>query len=230
MHQRSNRLIESLSPETRRQLLASARTVDLHQGAVLHLAGETVAHAYFLTMGVASVVVSVADGGSAEIGLVGNEGMFGALNVLGPVFPLSRGIMQISGEAIRIPMVDVRRMFAHSEEFRRRLLECVQQQELMVNQIAACNKLHQAAERMARWLLTAADRIERDTVSLTQESLSQMLGTRRTTIALVAGQLQKSGMIRYRRGMVHIVDRHALTAAACDCYTITRRLTEGLYL
>jgi CRP-like cAMP-binding protein len=102
-------------------------------------------------------------------------------------------------------------------------------QMLMLEQIAGCNKLHQATERLARWLLTAADRLNSDAVNLTQEAISQMLGTRRTTVALVAGTLQRSGIIGYRRGLVKILDRQALIDAACDCYGITSKLVSNLY-
>lgn len=137
--------------------------------------------------------------------------------------------MQVAGGGLRVAVADLRRLFLDSEEFRSRILEALQLQMLMVDQIAGCNKLHQASERLARWLLTAADRVNSETVCLTQEAISQMLGTRRTTVALVAGTLQRSGMIGYRRGLVKIVDRPALTEAACDCYGITRKLVDGLY-
>ena len=126
-------------------------------------------------------------------------------------------------------MMEMRKLFAESTELRNCILESVQQQSLTLNQIAACNKLHHASERLARWLLTASDYTESDTVHLTQESLAAMLGTRRTTVALVAGSLQRSGLIRYRRGVVEILDREALTEAACNCYGIAARLVNQLY-
>ncbi|SEB72750.1 Crp/Fnr family transcriptional regulator [Terriglobus roseus] len=225
----TNLLVEALSPELRKQILGAARTIDLPQGTVLYTSGEPCHYAYFLTAGVASVVVSVSDGSSAEVGMIGAEGVAGAHALLGPRPPLAQCFMQVSGSGLRVTIAELRRLFLESEELRARILEALQLQMLMLDQIAGCNKLHQASERLARWLLTAADRVNSDTVSLTQEAISQMLGTRRTTVALVAGTLQRAGMIGYRRGLVKILDRQALTDAACDCYGITRKLIDNLY-
>ena len=229
MSPRTNLLLEALSPELRKQVMLSARIVDLPQGAVLYSPGEPCMSAYFLTGGVASIVVSVADGSSAEVGMIGSEGVAGIHALMGPRPPLSHCFMQVSGSALRVPVADLRRLFHDSEELRVRILEALQLQMLLLDQIAGCNKLHQATERLARWLLTAADRVNSETVCLTQEAISQMLGTRRTTVALVAGTLQRAGMIGYRRGLVKIMNRQALTEAACDCYHITRKLVNGLY-
>jgi CRP-like cAMP-binding protein len=224
-----NRLIQALSPASRTRLLGIATAVQLPQRASLSEPNGRETHAYFLTSGLASLVVTLEDGGSAEIAMIGNEGVAGATGLLGPLLPVAHCFMQITGTGYRVPMADLRRLFEESTEIRERLLQSIQQQTLTMNQIAACNKLHQASERFARWLLTAADRSESETVSLTQESLSQMLGTRRTTVALVAGLLQRRGLIRYRRGVVTIADRERMEEAACDCYRITRRLLENLY-
>jgi CRP-like cAMP-binding protein len=229
MPPRSNLLVESLTAELRKQILTGARHIDLPQGTVLYSSGEPCQYAYFLTSGVASVVVSVSDGSSAEVGMIGAEGVAGAHALMGPRAPLSQCFMQVAGTGLRVPIAELRRIFHDSEELRGRILEALQLQMLMLDQIAGCNKLHQASERLARWLLTAADRVNSDTVCLTQEAISQMLGTRRTTVALVAGTLQRAGMIGYRRGHVKILDRQALTETACDCYTITRKLIDDLY-
>jgi CRP-like cAMP-binding protein len=173
--------------------------------------------------------VTVPNGGSAEIAILGSEGMIGSIGLLGSHPPVSRCFMQTPGTALRVPRAEMRRMFDNSVELRERVLQSIQQQALTLDQIAACNKLHHASERLSRWLLTAADRLGEDVVQLTQESLSQMLGTRRTTVALVAGTLQRAGMISYRRGVVRIVNRPRMEDAACDCYRITRRLLQNLY-
>ena len=224
-----NRLIQTLSASARTRLLGVATAVKLPQHTTLVEPNERDTHAYFLTSGLASHVVTLEDGGSAEIAMIGNEGIVGTTALLGPLLPVARWIMQINGTGYRVPINDLRRVFEESVEIRERVLQSVQQQTLTMNQIAACNKLHHASERFARWLLTAADRSQSETVALTQESLSQMLGTRRTTVALVAGLLQRSGLIRYRRGVVTIVDRPRMEEAACDCYRIARRLLENLY-
>jgi CRP-like cAMP-binding protein len=222
---RSNRILEAMSPECRQRVLALARNVELPQRTSLYTADRRVAHVHFLTSGIASEVVTVPDGGTAEIGLLGPESVAGTGSLLGSHLPVSACVMQVGGSALRVSQPEMRRLFLEHEEIRNLLLENAQQQMLSLSQIAACNKLHQAAARLARWLLTAADLLGSNMVALTQESLSQMLGTRRTTIALVAGSLQRSGMIQYRRGMVHIIDRGALERTACDCYQVTRRLS-----
>ena len=137
--------------------------------------------------------------------------------------------MQLAGTASRIPLSHFREAFRSSEEIRDGVLEFVQHQSLSVSQIAACNRLHGAEERLARWLLMVRDRTESDTLTLTQEFLAEMLGAQRTTVTMVAGTLQDSGLIEYRRGHVRIVSRENLEDAACDCYQITKRLHGSLY-
>ena len=225
----TNDLIETLPPACQAQVLAFARHVELPQHSVLVRTDEPQAYIYLLTSGVASYVVSVEDGGTAEIGMVGPESVIGATSLLGAAPAVSQCVMQVDGAGYRIPFAEVKRLFQESAEIRTLVLRSIQTQWLTLSQIAACNRLHHASERLARWLLTASDRMRSDTISLTQESLSQMLGTRRTTVALIAGSLQRSGFIRYQRGQVRIVDRDGLTEAACDCYTVTRRLIDTLY-
>jgi CRP-like cAMP-binding protein len=137
--------------------------------------------------------------------------------------------MQLDGTALRIPLSALLEAFRSSEEIRDRILEVVQQQALSVSQIAGCNRLHGAEERLARWLLMVQDRIESDVLDLTQEFLAEMLGAQRTTVTMVAGALQESGLIEYRRGHVRIVNRPLLEEAACDCYQVVRRLHQNLY-
>ena len=225
----TNILLDALTPAALAQVLSVARMMDLPQETMLSESDEPLSHVHFLTAGVASFVVAAKDGGSAEIGMIGNEGMVGSVGLLGSFAPVAYCIMQMDGAGYRVAVQDMRRLFDTSLEIRQLVLQSMQHQMLTVSQIAACNRLHNATERLARWLLTAADRMGSDTVSLTQESLSQMLGTRRTTVALVAGTLQRSGLIRYQRGNVKIVNREALIYAACDCYSITRKMVRDLY-
>lgn len=225
----TNTLIEALTPGAQAQLLNAAKQVELPQNFLLAEAGKPTNHVFFLTEGVASFVVSAKDGGSAEIGMIGSEGIAGVSGLLGSPSPVANCLMQINGAGYRVSLADMRRLFETSAEIRTLVLQSAQQQMMALSQIAACNRLHQAEERLARWLLTAADRLGSETVCLTQESLSQMLGTRRTTVALVAGSLQRTGLIRYQRGRVHIVNREGLTDIACECYDITRKLVDDLY-
>src|SRR5271170_3191198 len=224
-----NLLLSSLRPEQRKLLLARVSEVDLPLRTALYEAEETPKYAYFMTSGLASVVTTMNEGGTAEVGVIGNEGLVGSMHLLGPAPVPTRCFMQLKGSALRIALPELREAFRSSEEIRDRILEFVQEQALSVSQIAGCNRLHGAEERLARWLLMVQDRTESDVMNLTQEFLAEMLGAQRTTVTLVAGILQESGLIEYRRSHVRVVNRENLEHAACDCYQVTKRLYAGLY-
>ena len=224
-----NLLLDALSPDLRRAVLEMCRPVDLPLRTLLHEQGEMPVYGYFLCSGVASMVVSMAEGGSAEVGLIGREGVIGAMHILGPTPTPAQCFIQLEGTGLRLRLADLRTVFQTSAEFRGRVLECVQQQAVTLEQVAACNKLHETEERLARWLLMSRDRADQDTMTMTQEFLADMLGTRRTTVTLVAGSLQRRGLIDYRRGKVTILDRAALEAAACDCYGVIKEALTNLY-
>jgi len=216
-----NLLLDALSPEPRNAILALSRAIDLPNRTLLHEQGEAAAHVYFLCTGVASLMVTMAEGGSAEVGLTGHEGVVGAMQLLGKTPTASQSCILIEGTALRIRL--------SSEELRGRILEFVQQQNVALEQVAACNRLHEAEQRLARWLLMCRDRSEQDTMTLTQEFMADMLGTRRTTVTLVASSLQERGMISYRRGKVTILSPGELEKAACPCYGICNKALRGLY-
>jgi CRP-like cAMP-binding protein len=203
--------------------------VPLPVKTVLYEAELSPKYAYFKTSGIASVVTTLQEGGSAEIYLIGHEGLVGAFHLLGPAKVPSRSFMQLAGTGLRIPLSELQSEFKASEEVHRRILECVQEQSLSLGQLAGCHRLHGAEERLARWLLMAQDRIEGDVLGFTQEFISMMVGANRTTVAVIAGALQQRGLIEYRRGQVKIVDRARLESAACECYEVTKRLYDGLY-
>lgn len=225
----SNLLLNSLSPESRDRLLAHTSPVPLPLKAVLYEAEEQPRYGYFMTSGVASVVATVEEGGSAEVGMIGSEGIVGSVQLLGPAAVPTQCFMQAEGAALRIPFTELRKAYRESDEIRERILEFVQTQALSASQISGCHRLHGAEERLARWLLMVRDRIKSDSLGLTQEFLGQMLGARRTTVTLVAGTLQQSGLIEYSRGRVHVVNAERLEGAACSCYPILRDLARNLY-
>jgi CRP-like cAMP-binding protein len=228
-HPRTNLLLEALSPQLRNQILALAQEVSLPTRTPLEEQDENPRHAYFLTSGIASVVVELSEGGSAEVALIGREGMIDCFSLLGSSVPPARCFIQMAGTGYRLPFAKLQNFFDESVEVRRLILQLVQQQALTMSQLAACNKLHDAEARLARWLLMVQDRVGDDFLALTQEFLGQMLGTQRTTVALAAGTLQRSGFIDYRRGKVKILSREDLQNAACDCYQVTQRLLFNLY-
>ena len=224
-----NLLLASLSAESREIIHSQCTPVTLPLRFVLYTAGSVPADAYFITSGMASIVGSTSEGETAEVGIVGREGLTGATHLLGPAVAPTECFIQLSGAALKIPFPKLQQLFRRSEEIRIRILEFVQEQTLSLSQLATCNRLHNAEQRLARWLLMVEDRIQSDKIHLTQEFLAQMLGAQRTTVTMVAGTLQRSGLIEYKRGTLHIINRKELEAAACDCYGVTKKLYSNLY-
>jgi CRP-like cAMP-binding protein len=225
----TNLLLNALSPESRELLLSRSKTIALPLRSTLQRQDEPPQYAYFLLSGVASVVATLENGESVEVMMIGREGVVDGLDLIGPAVSHTDCFIQSDAAAIRIPVSDLRRAFRESEEIRDRILEFVQAQAFSQRQIAACHRLHNAEERLARWLLTVRDRIDSDLLVLTQEFLAQMLGSRRSTVNIVAGTLHRSGLIEYSRGRVHILDADRLESVACNCYHIIKNLSRNLY-
>jgi CRP-like cAMP-binding protein len=224
-----NLLLASLSAESRELLHPHLTPVTMPLRTVLYTAGMVPADAYFMTSGLASVVGMTSDGETAEVGIIGREGVVGAIHLMGPALAPTDCFVQLPASALKIPYPKLLQIFRTAEEIRARILEFVQEQTLSLSQLATCNRLHGAEERLARWLLMVEDRIQSDKIDLTQEFLAQMLGSQRTTVTMVAGALQRSGLIEYKRGSVRILNRAELEAAACDCYAVTKKLYANLY-
>ena len=137
--------------------------------------------------------------------------------------------MQIAGTGLRMSFRAFDQMFHQEETLSTLMLQYIQYQSLTLGQIAACNRLHEVEERLARWLLMVEDRVGSSDILLTQEFIANMLGTRRSTVTIIAGTFQRDGLIEYRRGHVRILNRPALESTACECYAITRRLLLNLF-
>ena len=225
----TNLLLDSLSASCRNQILAIAKPVSLPLRESLIEPGVQLEHAYFMTSGIASVVVELAEGRTTEVALIGREGLVGAVDMLGPNQTPSRCFIQMTATAYRVPYAALRALFMENEEIRMRILEFVQQQSMGMSQLVACNKLHEVEPRLARWLLMVQNRVENDTLHLTQEFLAQMLGSQRTTVVAAAGVLQRRGLLEYRRGKVTIVSREGLESVACECFEVANRLLKNLY-
>ena len=217
-------LLSSLSVECRNLLTSCSTAVSLPIKTVLYESSVAPTHAFFMTSGIASVVTAMVDGGEVEVGMIGREGVVGSLHLLGPALAPTECFMQLEGTALRIPFADLQRIFETSPEIRSAILHRVQIDTMVLSQVAACHRLHEAEERLTRWLLMARDRTDSNTLDFTQEFLAEMLGARRATVTMVAGAMQRAGLIDYQRGRVHIVDRAHLEAAACDCYRIIKQL------
>lgn len=228
-HPLSNRLLDSISSTGKPEFLKYLEPVALPLKTVMYEAGKIPRYAYFLTSGIASVVALMHGGDGVEVGLTGREGLPQALHLLGPEIGDTRAFMQVAGTGLRMEYKRLEQEFRQNPALNASVLRLVQSEALMTGQIAACNRLHELEERLARWLLMVADRTGEPGMELTQEFLSEMLGTRRSSVTIAAGTLERSGLIAYQRGHIEILHRERLEDAACECYPITRRLFDNLY-
>jgi CRP-like cAMP-binding protein len=227
--QATNLLLASLPAPYKDSLLARLKPVSLPLKTVLYEPDETPKYAHFITSGIASIVSSMSDGSSAEVGIWGKEGLVESFHLLGRAKIPTRCFIQMEATALRIPFKELQKEFMEHVELREGVLQCVQSQGFILGQLAACNRLHEAEERLARWLLMVRDRVESETYFLTQEFLANMLGSRRTTVTAAAGTLQRKGLIKYSRGRIRIVDASGLEDAACECYRTVRKLYLNFY-
>jgi CRP-like cAMP-binding protein len=190
--------------------------------------GDPIDYVYFPERGMISLVVLMEDGRGVEAASVGFEGMAGAALALGEERSVYEITVQVEGEALRIPADGFRRLLNEDAALRDVALRYVQVQLLQASRAAACNRLHEVEERMARWLLQTHDWVWNDRFYLTQEFLAQMLGVRRATVTVAAGTLQRAGLIAYRRGEVTILDRPGLEDVACEDYGAVREAIDRL--
>jgi CRP-like cAMP-binding protein len=201
--------------------------VELQQYVILQEPGGKLDCAHFLNDGLASRVVLTSDGKSVEVAIVGREGMIGTPLTVGIRKSSHRVIMQIPGSALRISSETLDQVLSEAPELQRLLARYVLIQGMQVAQIAACNRLHEIEQRLARWLLMCRDRVGSDRLPVTHESLAQMLGTGRPTVSLAAGMLERAGSIEMVRGSVSILDREELERAACECYRAIQQFNDA---
>lgn len=213
-----NQLLAALPAKKYQSLIPYLENIDLMAGEVLCEPGEMMTEVYFPIKAMISLVSIMENGATTEISLIGKEGMVGLPVFLGGGSTISRAIVQIEGKAIKLNANVLKREFDRGEELQKVLLLYAQAMFTQASQNAACNRQHNIEERLARWLLTAQDCIMEDELYLTQEFISQMLGTRRSGVTVAAGTLQQAGIIRYTRGKINILNREALKATACECY------------
>ncbi len=201
-------------------MLPSLEFVRLKLHQVLHETGETIKSGYFLNEGLGSVLTTQPDGKSVEVGLIGREGFVGLPVIFGFKTSGLRVVTQGDGSAYRIDASALLRFLPKCPQLHLHLQRFSLILGMQSTQLAACNRLHNVVERLARWLLMSQDRIGSKKLPLTQEFLAQMLGTRRASVTVAAGTLQKAGMIEYSRGSVNILSRPQLEEAACNCYKV----------
>lgn len=218
-----NRLLHALPPEDYAWLQPHLERVRLPTRHVLAEQNAPLAHAYFPETGIISLVNRLVDGSTVEVGTIGNEGMAGLGIILDANAVPSVTKVQVAGEFARLPADVMARAAEERPAVRRALNRYTQAFLTQVAQTAACNRAHDIEERCARWMCMTHDRVGgADTFELTHEVLAQMLGVRRAGVTVAAGILQKAGFIRYSRGLVTVLDRSGLEAAACECYGIVR--------
>lgn len=220
-----NRVLASLTPGDRSELMFAVQRVQLEPRQVLVLQGEPVRHVYFLLRGLSALTVVMREGRTALAGIVGNEGVVGISAILGPERSPVEVVSHSRGAALRVSAAAVRQEFGTRPGVRDAIVGYASLLLALTQRNAACNCLHDAGPRLARWLLVASDRIETPNLAITQELLGAILGVRRATVSTAAEGLQALGSIRYRRGQVAIVDRPRLESAACECY----RATQGQF-
>jgi CRP-like cAMP-binding protein len=217
-----NRVLDSLPAADMKRLAPHLSPVILKINRTLQEPGQKVDTVYFLEEGICSVVVTMESGNTVEVGITGRDGFVGLPALLGTEHSPNRAFMQIPGHGFSVKAKVLHEQSEASKELRLRLQRVVQGMLVQTSQTAACNRVHELEERLARWLLMCQDRLESDHVHITQEFLAVMLGTRRTSVTVAAGMLQKAGLIAYSRGNVTIQDRAGLENAACECYRIIR--------
>jgi CRP-like cAMP-binding protein len=214
-----NQILLALPAVERDILFTKLEFIEMPTHFTLHEPGEPITHAYFVNDGLASVLSVMKDGKSVEVGLAGKEGFIGLPLVIGFSTSGTQVVMQVKGSAYRVAAAGFKDALSRCPQLELALNRYVQSLSLQAVQVAACNRLHEVDERLARWLLMSQDRLGGDIVPLTQEFLAHMLGTRRASVTIAAGILQKAGLITYNRGSVKIKDRSRLEDAACECYS-----------
>jgi CRP-like cAMP-binding protein len=215
----TNRLLDALPSTEWAHVLAASEPVALPVRSILYEPGVRPKYAYFLTDGIASIVRKTANGAVVEVGIVGREGLIGAIHLLGSLDLSTQCFMQIAGTGRRMLLMDLERMFSEFIQFR------------MINacQLAACNASHPIEQRLARWLLNVRDRMQTEQFPLTHEFLAEMLSVQRPTLSIVAKHFQVAGIIAYRHGQLQILLPEKLESLACECYSISQDLIKDLY-
>ncbi|WP_448269140.1 Crp/Fnr family transcriptional regulator [Nostoc sp. DSM 114159] len=218
--QRPNKLLAALSDSDYQRLFPYLKLVPLQVQQILYEAAEPITQVYFPDKAVVSIVTTMKDGSTAEVGIVSNEGMVGIPVILGDNTTTTTAFVQISGAAMQINADVLKAEFNRGRAIQNVLLRYVQAVYSELAQGAACNRLHTLEERLARWLLTVSDRLESEDFPLTQEFISQMLGVRRSGVTVAASTLSRAGMIAYQRGQISILNREDLEATSCECYRV----------
>lgn len=224
----TNELLASLPPVVASATQASLEIVDLAAGAVLYEAGTVLRHAYFPVTTVVSLVSPMLNGDSAEVAVVGREGVVGVCAFMGGGLALSSAIVQRSGLAWRIRARDISDLARDNEALMQQLLRYTQSLFTQMSQTSACSRHHALGERLCRWLLQHGDRQDGNEMQITQDRIAGLLGVRREGITATALKLQQAGLISYFRGRVLVLDRAGLERHSCECYRVMQKASARL--
>src|SRR5262245_45502697 len=216
-----NQLLSSL-PHESREWVQPLESVELGFRLGLYEPDEDIQHVYFLNNALVSIISMNSEGSTVEIGLVGNEGMVGVPAILGGVAPY-RAIVQMGGDAFRIRAQRLYEEFRRNPFLRDLLLKYTNAFLIQTAQSSICNCYHTLQERLCRWLLVARDAVQSDALILTHDLLAKLLATRRASVTVAAGLLQRAGLIKIGRGQITILDPAGLEAMSCECYSIVRK-------
>lgn len=217
-----NRLLAALPKEIYKRLLPSLEYVSFDLGEVVYESGGQMTHVYFPTSSIVSLLYLMTNGSTAEIGVVGYEGIVGIALFLGGDTTPNRAVVQSGGNAYRMKAEVLRKEFERGGELQFLLLRYTQALLTQISQTAVCNRLHTVEQQLCRWLLLSHDRLRSDRLVMTQDLISNMLGVRREGVTVAARHLKDRGLISYVRGTITMLDRTKLETAVCECYRVVK--------
>ena len=223
-----NDLLRLLPKDIQDRIFPKLREVELPLGKEIYAAGQKVQYCYFPADSIISLLYVRLDGHSAEISVVGREGIVGIAVFMGGDSTPSRAVVQSGGTAYRLPAADLKTEFKDAPAMRMLMLRYTQALITQMAQTAVCNRHHTIDQQLARWLLLSMDRLPTNELTMTQELIANMLGVRREGVTEAAGKLQKQGVIHYQRGRITVLDRPRLEELSCECYAVVKEETDRL--
>ena len=223
-----NHLLAALPVEVQQRLFLDLELIPLPLGKILYESGDALRHVYFPTDAIVSLLYVMENGASAEISVVGNEGLIGIAVFMGGESTPSRAVVQSAGYAFRLLGKQFKAEVNRHGEMLHLMLRYTQALLTQMAQTAVCNRHHSIDQQLCRWLLLSLDRLPGDQLTMTQELIANMLGVRREGVTDAAGKLQKLGVIEYSRGHIKVLDRPRLEQLSCECYAVVKKETDRL--
>ena len=225
---KKNRLLASLPADVWKRWLPQLELVDMPLGGVLYESGAVLSHVYFPTTSIVSLLYVMENGASAEIAVVGNDGLVGISLFMGGGSTPSRAVVQSAGKGFRMKAAVLKREFDQAGPVMHLLLRYTQALITQMSQTAVCNRHHSLDQQLCRWLLLSLDRLDGDELLMTQELIANMLGVRREGVTEGALKLQEAGLIKYSRGRIRVLDRRGLESRTCECYAVVKKEYDRL--